>query len=129
VNENNRAFCYIFVDCLHAIDLKTLRERSRQIGQAQGGRSVGTSSQSGRSSSSSYSRYKSLWSGTYRLARSLASCTHAENISRDAVCGRSERSARHSTPRDRSGPRSVQRARSPVIRDNFQLAAGYHRTR
>ncbi|TGZ55509.1 hypothetical protein DBV15_06699 [Temnothorax longispinosus] len=38
--------------------------------------------------------------------------------------GRSERSARHSTPRDRSGPRSVQRARSPVIRDNFQLAAG-----
>lgn len=38
------------------------------------------------------------------------------------VCGRSERARYKWT-------RPVQRARSPVIRDNFQLAAGYHRNR
>lgn len=46
-----------------------------------------------------------------------------KNISRGAmVCGRSERARYKWT-------RPVQRARSPVIRDNFQLAAGYHRNR
>lgn len=55
-------------------------------------------------------------------ARQRAVYTRAEKyLTRGAVCGGSERSG----ARDRS----ASRASSPVIRDNFQLAAGYHRTR